>query len=360
MHTAIAIAAGGGGDAVTASMLASAMPELGVGAVMSWSWDRFMIDPTPGPREGADSDGLIDHDGVAEIPQTAALRIGQSTLPRLAGCISQPLLLLEPTGGATGMAELISRAAAAFNAEELVVVDAGGDILGEGREASLRTPLADSLALAAAVQTGIATRVIVAGIGMDGELSAAEADGRLEKLRATQLIELMPRHAAPFESIWAWHPSEANALIAAAASGWRGTVECQRNAAVELTSGASAVYEVDARRLVDASLAASLMRTTSLDAAERLLRERRDGRSELDVERRRAAGGLAEVRMPNQETLEVIDRYATHARERGVGALTVRRVAELVSAIAPAATDVLRELLTEHRPTHFRPPLYEV
>ncbi|MFE2999422.1 DUF1152 domain-containing protein [Nocardia sp. NPDC059246] len=90
MRTAIAIAAGGGGDAITAAMLAAAMPELGIAAIMSYSWDRFMIDPAPGPRERADFEGLIDRDGVAEIPETAALLRGTSPLPRLAGYISYP------------------------------------------------------------------------------------------------------------------------------------------------------------------------------------------------------------------------------------------------------------------------------
>ncbi|NNH69984.1 hypothetical protein HLB23_08925 [Nocardia uniformis] len=42
----------------------------------------------------------------------------------------------------------------------------------------------------------------------------------------------------------------------------------------------------------------------------------------------------------------------------GVNALTVRRVAEIVSAINPSTTEALRELLTRHRPNNFRPPLY--
>lgn len=341
-------------------MLASAMPDLGIAAVMSYSWDRFIVDPSPGPRARADFDGLIDRGGVAQIPPSAALRIGQSTLPRLAGAIDLPLLLVEADGGAVGLSALIARAATAFGADQIVVVDVGGDILAEGHEASLRTPLADSLALAAAVRTGIATRVLVAGIGMDGELSAAEVDERLGQLHAQQLADLTPRDAVPFEGIWAWHPSEANALLAAAAAGWRGTVECQRNAAVELTGASTGVFEVGAQQLVDASLAAVLTDTTSLAEAEQLLRDRRAGRSELDVERQRAAGDRAKVRMPGLEALAVIDEYATDARERGVTALTVRRVAEMVSAFAPEATDALRTLLTEQRPHNFRPPLYSV
>ncbi|WP_067891127.1 DUF1152 domain-containing protein [Nocardia vaccinii] len=360
MRSAIAIAAGGGGDAVTAAMLAHARPDLGIAAIMSYSWDRFMIDPSPGPRVRADFEGLVDRGGVAEIPPVAALRIGQSTLPRLAAAIDLPLLLVEAEGGAVGLSALIARAAKAFDADRIIVVDVGGDILAEGHEASLRSPLADSLALAAAMRSRIDTRVLVAGIGMDGELSAAEVDERLGKLDAQRLAELTPRDAEPFDGIWAWHPSEANALLAAAAAGWRGTVECQRNAAVELTDASPAVFEVGAQQLVDASLAAVLTETTSLAEAEQLLRDRRDGRSELDIERQRAAGDRLKVRMPGPETLAEIDEYAAEARKRGVTALTVRRVAEMVSAIAPDATDALRVLLSENRPHNFRPPLYGV
>ncbi|RDI53894.1 hypothetical protein DFR68_10214 [Nocardia mexicana] len=335
------------------------MPDLDIKAVMSYSWDRFMIDPAPGPRTRDDFEGLRIRHGVLEIPVTAALKKGRSTLPRLAGYLDRPLLLLEAAAGAVGIAELIRCAATAFDATQVIVVDAGGDILAEGHEASLRTPLADSLALAAAVRSGMHTRVIVAGMGLDGELSGPELDLRLDKLGARQVSELTPRDAAPLADIWSWHPSEANALLAAAADGWRGRVETQRSAVVSLTAAATYVYELEAERLFEASLAAPLVSTTSLDEAEQLLRDRRSGRSELDVERRRAAGEQAEIRMPTAEVLDVIDQYVDRAQNR-VDALTVRRVAEMVHAIEPSATEALRELLRRFRPSHFRPPLYAV
>lgn len=340
-------------------MLAAAMPELGVVAIMSYSWDRFMIDPAPGPRVRADFDGLIDRGGVAEIPGTAALLIGQSTLPRLADSIRQPLLLLDAAEGAAGLAEQMCCAAAVFDASELIVIDVGGDILGEGHEPGLRTPLADSLSLAAAVQSGIPVRAFVAGPGLDGELSPAEVHSRLDRLEARQAAVLRPRDALPFNSIWSWHPSEANALLSAAAAGWRGTVQTQRNSAVTLTDNAANIYEVSARRLVDSSLASVLLGATSFEQAERLLRDRRNGRSELDIERTRS-GDRAQARTPSLETLDFVDEYVIHAAAEGINALTIRRVAELVSATDPAATEALRELLAHHRPDNFRPPLYTV
>lgn len=122
---------------------------------------------------------------------------------------------------------------------------------------------------------------------------------------------------------------------------------------IEIGDGATWVYEVDAEALARSSLAEPLMSTTSLDQAEQLLRERRGGRSELDIERRRAAGERAEVRFPGGESLRTIDRYVDAARDRGVDAITVRRIAELVRAVDPYATQVLRDLLSERRPDCF-------
>ncbi|WP_067828604.1 DUF1152 domain-containing protein [Nocardia inohanensis] len=360
MSTALAIAAGGGGDAITAAMLAAAIPDLGVAAIMSYSWDRFMIDPTPGPRTRDAFSGLIDRGGVAEIPPTAALRRGSSTLPPLAGCLEMPLLLLGTEAGAGGMSELMRCAATEFGADELVVVDVGGDIIARGDEATLRSPLADSLALAAAMRSGMPTRVLIAGPGLDGELSPAEVYARIDQLDGHRICELRSSDAAPFDGVWSWHPSEATALLAAAAHGWRGVVETQRDALIEIGDGATWVYEVDAEALTRSSLAEPLMSTTSLDQAEQLLRDRRGGRSELDIERRRAAGERAEVRFPGGESLRIIDRHVDAARSRGVDAITVRRIAELVQAVDPYATQVLRALLSEHRPDCFRPPLYQV
>ncbi|WP_282777810.1 MULTISPECIES: DUF1152 domain-containing protein [unclassified Nocardia] len=360
MHTALAIAAGGGGDAITAAMLATAMPELRVSAIMSYSWDRFMMDPTPGPRSSADFQGLAEHGGVATISATSTLRTGTSTLPRLAGSIAHPVLLLEAHGGAAGMASSISNAAAMSSADELIVVDVGGDIIAEGHEIGLLSPLADSLALAAAVLTGIPTRVLIAGPGVDGELSPGEVHARLSDLGADRVAGLTPADAAPFADLWSWHPSEANSLLAMAADGWRGAVETQRRAVVDLTDDTTGIYEVDAQALAQSSLAAPLASTNSLDQAEQLLRDRRSGRSELDIERRKAAGEHSHDRMPTLQSLNVIDAYGSQARDRGIDALTLRRVAELVHAVSPATTSKLRELLAMQRPDNFHPPLYGV
>ncbi|BAW05631.1 conserved hypothetical protein [Nocardia seriolae] len=129
---------------------------------------------------------------------------------------------------------------------------------------------------------------------------------------------------------------------------------------MNLTDASTRVYEVNAQGLMNSSLAVPLSSTNSLDQAEQTLRDRRGGRSELDVERHRAAGERAEVRMPTLESLSTIDQYADRAQGRGIDALTLRRVAEMLQAIDPSTTAALRALLAKQRPDNFRPPLYQV
>lgn len=357
--TALAIAAGGGGDAVTAAVLARKMPHLDVAAIMSYSWDRLMIDPTPGPRRAADFAGLIDHGGIHELTPAAVLRTGGlSTLPRLTQHIDLPILLIDIDAGVSGLADQIRKAAAAFGAAEVIIVDVGGDILAAGHEPGLRSPLADSTVLAAAVEAGLPSQILVAGVGLDGELSTSEANLRLAVFGAREVAVLTPPDVIEFEPVWVWHPSEANGLLAAAANGWRGTVETQRDSVVRLDDMSTRVHRVRAEPVAAGTLAALLPATTTLTDIENLLRDHR-GYSDVDIERNRLTNRPT-PRMPTPDTLFDIDRYSNEAANRGIDALTVRRVLELANATDSSAAESMRELLVRERAHRFRPPLYEV
>jgi hypothetical protein len=54
----LVIAAGGGGDAITGSVVFGPLGLAEPSAVMTYSWDRLMIDPLPGPRVAKDFTGL--------------------------------------------------------------------------------------------------------------------------------------------------------------------------------------------------------------------------------------------------------------------------------------------------------------
>ncbi|PPJ34070.1 hypothetical protein C5E45_03345 [Nocardia nova] len=355
--TAVAVAAGGGGDAITASALAGALPDLDIAAVMSWSWDRLMMDPVPGPRTAADFVGLLDRGGVSEVSETARLiGPGRSTLPQLARHVPQPLLLIDASAGVVGLAEQMRAAAGAFGADRLVIVDVGGDIVAEGNEANLRSPLADAVTLAAAVRTGLPVRVLVAGIGLDGELTSDEVIARLALLDAKPRVRLRSTDYSALQEVWAWHPSEANGLLAVATAGFRGRVETQRGAVIEVTDSAVDVHEVPADALARSTLAAAISQTTRFADIERVLRHRR-GYSDVDIERDKLAN-RDRVRVPTVGPVAEIDRYAVEAAERGIDALTVRRVSELIGVIDPDSAAALRRSLERLRPSNFRPPLY--
>ncbi|WP_369024054.1 DUF1152 domain-containing protein [Nocardia cyriacigeorgica] len=356
---AIAVAAGGGGDVVSASVLAAKLRHrFDVVAVMSYSWDRLIVDPIPGPRCVDDFDGLVrHHDLVAEVTEATRLRgAGWSTLPPLVPYLAHPLLLVDPTNGALGVAAQFRAASRIFDAEALILVDIGGDILAEGHEDGLRSPLADSLMLAAATQADLALHLLVAGIGLDGELTRDELRALLRRHDAVEAAQLGKEDVSAAADVWAWHPSEANGLLCVAAGGWRGTVETQRGALVRVDDEAGTVHEVDTDSVATNSLAAVLADTVSLDQAEQRIRDRR-GYSDIDTERDRLSTGLGN-RTPTTAVLRKIDRYALSASLRGVDALTIRRVFELTGAIGAHAGDTVRDLLGRERPRNMQPPLY--
>lgn len=359
MARTLAIAAGGGGDAITAAVLARALHFEPV--VMTYSWDRLIVDPLPGPRIVAEFQGLrLLAPYVFEVlPESTLTAPGNSTLPRLAGELPARLLLLDPSEGAAGMTKQIRAAADHFNADELAVIDVGGDAVSEGTEDSLRSPIADFLALAAATSTGYPVRLLTTGIALDGELSIDEVTARLEMLDAEHITTLTATDFTDVRELFEWHPSEGNGLLAAAAMGARGMVETRdHGGGVELTDVSTRVYAVDGRRAVDASKAAQFIDTQSLDDVEAKTREFH-GTSEIDYERDKAKRRDGQpAKHPTADNLAELDHYAADAASRGVDYLSVRRAAELLGATDPTSVEQLRVLLRRKRPASYWPPLY--
>lgn len=361
MVRTLVIAAGGGGDAITAAVVGHKLESVEVAAVMSYSWDRLMLDPAPGPRTYTDFVGVgTPAPDVYEVTSGSALRAGgRPTLPALAALVPYRFLLLDPIAGAVGLSVQIDAAAKEFRAEAVLLVDVGGDILAIGTERSLRTPLADSLALAAAARSDLPVRLLVAGVGLDGELTDEELAERLADLDAAPQFTLAATDFDSVRELFEWHPSEANGLLAAAAAGVRGRVETrQGHTSVTLTDSSPIVYSVDSECVRKCSLAVHLGETVSLDEVEAVIRRYR-GSTEIDFER----GRLAEVSARTaprlfDEALPVIDRYSGQAHLVGIDYLTLRRVAELAEAMDPISGARLRSLLAAARPGRYLPPLY--
>ncbi|WP_348541648.1 DUF1152 domain-containing protein [Streptomyces sp. MZ04] len=162
--------------------------------ILTYSWDRLIVDPVPGPRSPADFIGLrqlTPH--VWAVPGNATLKPPHaSTLPRLAAELPHAFALIDPHAGAAGITRQLNELIAHFTPESIDLLDVGGDILAHGDEPTLRSPLADALTLAACARAAkAAVRLLVAGPGLDGEVPADVLGPRLGPLLTT----LTPAHA---------------------------------------------------------------------------------------------------------------------------------------------------------------------
>lgn len=358
---ALVVAAGGGGDAITGAVLTRPLGHTGPPAVMTYSWDRLMVDPLPGPRTVADFRHLVEREPhvVEVLSTTRPIPPAGSSLPRLAAELPGRLFLLDPTRGAVGIAAQIAATARHVGAETLALVDVGGDVLATGGDPGLRSPLADQLALAGCVLTGIPTRLLVTGAGLDGELPEAVVLERLHRLDAERLPDLTAVDVAGIRSVFAWHPSEASGLLAAAATGYRGRVEI-RDAGdqVDLTAATGAVHAVDARRASETTPAGSLGDTRTLDEVERVIRDT-TGISEIEYESRKAQRRVSvAVRRPEVVDLIRVDQLSAEARRRGADFISVRRLSELLGVTSLDGFAALSALLATRRPHAYSPPIY--
>lgn len=364
------VAAGGGGDALAAAIVHRALGHQAPAVIATYAWDRLAVDPRPGPRAVRDFTRLrrLGRRVRAIGPSSRVRPPSDSTLPRLAGYLDDTLVLLDPSAGARGMAEQLEEMVALAGPETAVVVDVGGDAVARGDEPGLRSPLADALVLAAVGRLERAAAVLVTGPGLDGELSEAEV---LAVAGHEPVLTLTAADVAPFQPVFTWHPSEATALLVAAARGLRGRVEIRdAGLGVELTDASAGVYAVSLSELLAVNrLAAVLGDTASLAEVEAITREV-CGRSEIDYERDKAARWAGDVGgagaaaggapAPSGADLDrlVADVEATAAR-RGADFLTFRRIAE-ATGLPPGAVAGLRERLVAARPSHYVWPLWSL
>jgi hypothetical protein len=328
---------------------------------MTYSWDRLMIDPLPGPRTADDFTGLRElAPNVLEVlPSTRPIPPAGSSLPRLAAELPTRLLLLDPAGGAVAVATQISAAAAYFHAEHLALIDVGGDVLTDGTDPGLRSPLADQLALAACVRTGLPSQLLITAPGIDGELSPTIITTRLAQLGAHQLPDLTRTDLAPIRPVFNWHPSEASGLLTAAATGRRGRVEV-RDAGdhIELTAATPTLFAVNAKAAHDVTPAVQLADSRLLDEAETIIHEI-TGISEIRYETNKATRlRNHRAHIPTSHDLPEIDRQAQNAHQHGADFLSARRLSELLGANTLDTFAALFTLLAAKRPDRYEPSLY--
>lgn len=337
MSPTLLVAAGGGGDALAALMVGSALGRTDHEPIVaSYSWDRYLIDPTPGPRTLTDFTGLrrlTEH--AWEVTRDSRLVTGGlSGLVLLARCTTARFVLLDPAGGSAGLRTQIHELAGYLSANAVTLVDVGGDIAARGGEPGLLSPLADSLALAAVAKVPIHTEVVVAGAGLDGELSREHVREEMAAAGAVR-HRLGSSHVRDYLPALDHHPSEATTLLAAATLGVTGRVEIRDSAAlVTLDADGAEMFVTSCDELIARNTAAgALLDSQSLDEAEAIVRGI-CGRTELDHERAKAAtidARPAEMLTP-EELRNRLDAYRAKAASRGADLVTFRRLTEVLGS----------------------------
>ncbi|GAA1534787.1 hypothetical protein GCM10009730_50070 [Streptomyces albidochromogenes] len=360
------IAAGGGGDPITAALVHAALHGPDTPAlILTYAWERLVVDPVPGPRRVTDFTGTERAaPGLALVtPTTAPIAPAGSLLPRLSGELRPRLGLLDPYGGTLGLARQIAAAARWCGTDRIDLVDVGGDIAARGDEPTLRSPLGDALAVAACAATGIPTTVYIAGPGLDNEVPLPVLLPRIGEPAFT----LGAMRTETVNGIFDWHPSEAGALLVAAARGIRGV--CGTRDAPRpllLDESAANVHRLTLERVLELNpLARALAGCSDLDEAETVSRTV-CGFSEIERERHRAAyaATLPPPPAPHRprDTGAALTRYTAWERDTladGIAYVTTRRIVEELDLGAAEAGDLFAALRTA-APVRRVPPLWRL
>ncbi len=219
---ALVIGVGGGGDVVGALATARFLEFCGLEFVLGGlSWERSVYDPIPGPRKlGETRNVRVLHPFAwmanAESQTDTGVYFAES---KMAAAITREVLLVDINGGVKGVVEGLEAAIKNLNCDLLVGIDVGGDSLARGDEPGLRSPLADSIMIAAFAELqrrGQRTLWGMFGFGSDGELSAAEIEAALSQLGAAGGLlggwSLTPKIASELEEVIKTVPTEASAI----------------------------------------------------------------------------------------------------------------------------------------------------
>jgi hypothetical protein len=208
---ALVLGIGGGGDVVGALALARRCEELGTPFVLGGvAWERFAIDPRPGPRPVDEIVGgrpLGPHALLADAG-TSTPEGGPFSESSVAGHLQADTVLIDVTAGARGAAGAIRAAADELGCDVCLLVDIGGDAIAAGGEPGLASPLCDAVMIAAGLRLAgnPPCLLVILGPGCDGELRPAEV---LERVAALA-------RAGAWAATWGLTPAIADDVEAAA------------------------------------------------------------------------------------------------------------------------------------------------
>lgn len=294
---ALVIGVGGGGDVVGALATARFLEFCGLKFVLGGlSWERNVHDPIPGPRRLSESRNvtpLQEHAWLANAHSETSTAVPFAEA-KMAAALNREVLLVDINGGAAGVVSSLEVAMKELDIDFLVGLDVGGDSLAKGPEPGLRSPLADSIMLAAFAELekrGRRTMWGVFGYGSDGELTVEEIERALSKLAGAGGLlgswSLTPKIAAELARVIETVPTEASAIPVECFRGAWGMRQIRRGErTLKLTPLTALTFFMSTTKLYDtlARPAQAVRQSTSLDQANDALHAL-GIRTELDYER---------------------------------------------------------------------------
>ena len=310
---ALVVGVGGGGDVVGALAAARFLEFCGVEFLLGGlSWERPEIDPLPGPRSAEE----VKH--VRVLHRYAWLANHQSSTEtgillaesRMAGIIGREVLLVDINGGVQGVVDGLKAAVHEFRADLLVGVDVGGDSLARGTELGLRSPLADSIMLAAFATLegqGVQTLWGVFGYGSDGEMTVEEIERALSEIAGVGGLlgawALTQEVTTELEHVIRFVPTEASSIPVMCARGaWGQTKIRQGQCAVRLTPLATITFFLSPTAVLRtlSGPGRAVRQSSSLEEANEALHAV-GLKTELDLEREQYGETLGSNRSPECE-----------------------------------------------------------
>jgi len=178
---ALVFGIGGGGDIVGTLPTVNLLETNGTQCILGGlSWERFSIDPDPGPRKLEEARNICEINNVVwRCNKDSTTRSGAKFAESgMAEVLGNETLLVDISYGPEKVFEGITDAAEKLDADLVVGIDVGGDVLGFGNEKGLMSPLADAVMTAALHKQSFLTPTImgVFGFGSDGDPSKKELE----------------------------------------------------------------------------------------------------------------------------------------------------------------------------------------
>ncbi|MHA1632480.1 MAG: DUF1152 domain-containing protein [Candidatus Freyarchaeota archaeon] len=271
---ALVLGIGGGGDILGALPTGRYLETLGVNVVLgSVGWERIVYDPKPGPRS---LDEIVDFERLSETTGLANENTRTNygvffQCSNMARFLGKKTVIVDISKGVRGVIEGLNETAKRLNIDLIVGVDVGGDVLAQGDEPGLRSPLSDVTMLASLHMVNVPTVTAVFAPSCDGELTIEEILKRLTAIAGKGgylgARGLTPEDASVMCSALRFVKTEASLLPLLAWMGVEGTVKIRRGERrVNLSILSTLTFYLDTKIVFSLSpLAKMIVDTESLE-----------------------------------------------------------------------------------------------